>query len=167
MVFFLDEFAQLGRMVAIEDAISLVRGYGALFWIFVQDLSQLKAVYERWNTFVANSAKQFFGTADYDTAKYVSDSMGHTTIQFLTANESQNQGSNHGFSGGSWSSGNSQGESQQMLGRPLLTPDEIMRLGSDQPLVLIQGEPPYRLNRLSYLTDPQYVGHYDASPYHV
>ena len=55
VVFFLDEFAQLGRLVAIEDAISLVRGYGALFWIFVQDLSQLKAVYERWNTFLAIS----------------------------------------------------------------------------------------------------------------
>ena len=30
VVFMLDEFAQLGRMAAVEDAIPLVRGYGAL-----------------------------------------------------------------------------------------------------------------------------------------
>ena len=31
VVFMLDEFAQLGRMAAVEDAIPLVRGYGAAF----------------------------------------------------------------------------------------------------------------------------------------
>ena len=84
VAFFLDEFAQLGHMSAIEDGISLVRGYGAAFWIFVQDLSQLKAVYPKWQTFLANAAKQFFGTADYDTAKYLSDSLGQTTVEFET-----------------------------------------------------------------------------------
>jgi type IV secretion system protein VirD4 len=43
--FYLDEFGQLGRMDRLADAITLLRGYGAQLWIFVQDLSQLKAVY--------------------------------------------------------------------------------------------------------------------------
>jgi len=34
VLFLLDEFAQLGYMQQIEDAVSLVRGYGAQFWIF-------------------------------------------------------------------------------------------------------------------------------------
>jgi type IV secretion system protein VirD4 len=55
VAFLLDEFAQLGRMQAVEDAISLVRGYGAAFWLFVQDLSQLKAIYPKWQTFLANT----------------------------------------------------------------------------------------------------------------
>src|ERR1019366_6327659 len=65
--FFLDEFGQLGRMDRLADSITLLRGYGAQLWVFVQDLSQLKAVYPRWQSFLASTSQQFFGTADYDT----------------------------------------------------------------------------------------------------
>ena len=60
-------------MDSLADNITMLRGYGAQFWLFVQDLSQLKAVYPRWQSFLANTTQQFFGTADYDTAKYLSD----------------------------------------------------------------------------------------------
>lgn len=157
VVFLLDEFAQLGRMQAVEDAISLVRGYGAAFWLFVQDLSQLKGVYPKWQTFLANSAKQFFGTADFDTAKFISDSLGKRTVEFHTEGSSAS-------TGGKGSSGSS--DSQQFTGRELLTPDEVMRLPPDRPLVFINGEAPHVLQRLNYLTDPEYQGLYDHNPYH-
>lgn len=48
VAFFLDEFGQLGRMDRLADSVTLLRGYGAQLWLFVQDLSQLKAVYPRW-----------------------------------------------------------------------------------------------------------------------
>ena len=51
-------------------------------WLFVQDLSQLKAVYPRWQSFMANAIRQFFGTADYDTARTIGDSLGQHTISF-------------------------------------------------------------------------------------
>ena len=158
VLFLLYEFAQLGRMPAIEDAISLVRGYGARFWLFVQDLSQLKGVYPKWQTFLANSAKQFFGTADFETAKYVSDMLGQTTITFQTSGDS----SSASMQGGSSSSSTS----EQFLARSLLTPDEVMRFGSERPIVLIQGERPYALTRINYLTDPEYVGLADSNPFH-
>jgi len=41
-------------MDRLADSITLLRGYGAQFWVFVQDLSQLKAVYPRWQSFLAN-----------------------------------------------------------------------------------------------------------------
>lgn len=165
VAFFLDEFAQLGRMAVVEDSISLVRGYGAVFWIFVQDLSQLKGVYPKWGTFLANSAKQFYGTADFDTAKYISDSLGQGTIEFETQNAGRNSGSGVSGGGGSLNKGSSSGQSQQFTGRALLTPDEVMRLGAE-PIVMINGEPPYLLGRLSYLTDPKYKDQFDANPYH-
>jgi type IV secretion system protein VirD4 len=159
--FFLDEFGQLGRMDRLADSITLLRGYGAQLWVFVQDLSQLKAVYPRWQSFLANTSQQFFGTADYDTARYLSGALGQQTIRFETAGSSF---SDQGFAQpGSASS--STGEHFQ--GRPLLTPDEIMRLGPGKPIVLIAGEPPYRLDRLSYLTDPVYAGRFDANPMHT
>ena len=60
VAFFLDEFGQLGRMDSLADNITILRGYGAQLWLFVQDLSQLKAVYPRWQSFMANTTQQFF-----------------------------------------------------------------------------------------------------------
>ena len=164
--FVLDEFAQLGHMRAIEDNISLTRGYGLAFWVFLQDLSQLKGVYPKWQTFMANSAKVFFGCDDYDTAKYVSDSLGKSTIEFETENSGRNTGSGLSAGGGSMNRGKSSGTSQQFAGRELLTPDEVMRLGPEKPIVLVKGEYPYLLDRLNYLVDPEYRGRFDANPYH-
>ncbi len=73
VAFFLDEFGQLGRLDALVDGLTLMRGYGVQLWLFVQDLSQLKAVYPRWQSFLANTSQQYFGTADYDTAHYISN----------------------------------------------------------------------------------------------
>lgn len=161
VVFLLDEFAQLGRMKSVEDAISLVRGYGAAFWLFVQDLSQLKAVYPKWQTFLANSAKQFFGTDDFDTAKFISESLGKKTIEYAT--ESQNAGTSMGQN---MSRNDGSGVSQQIAGRELLTPDEVMRLPPTSAIVLVRGEAPYMVERLNYLRDPEYAGQFDANPYH-
>lgn len=166
VVFLLDEFGQLGYMKAIEDAVSLLRGYGLSFWVFIQDLSQLKGIYPKWQTFLANSAKTFYGTDDYDTAKYISDSLGQSTIEFETRNEGNNKGSGLSGGGGSMNRGKSDGISQQFTGRSLLTPDEVMRLGPERPIVLLNGEYPYLLTRLNYLTDAEYVGKADANPYH-
>jgi type IV secretory pathway TraG/TraD family ATPase VirD4 len=168
VAFLLDEFGQLGYMKVIEDAVSLLRGYGMSFWVFIQDLSQLKGVYPKWQTFLANSCKTFFGVDDYDTAKYVSDSLGQTTIEYQTRSEGENSGSSGAFlAGKSYSAGESAGKSQQLTGRSLLTPDEVMRLGPEKPIVITKGEYPYQLRRLNYLTDKEYFGLYDQNPYHI
>ena len=166
VAFLLDEFGQLGYMKQIEDAVSLLRGYGLAFWVFIQDLSQLKGTYPKWQTFLANSAKSFFGTDDYDTAKYISDSLGKATIEFETENTGKNSGSGLSGGGGSMNRGKSTGTSQQFTGRELLTPDEVMRLGPEHPIVLVRGERPYLLGRLNYLADSEYAGRFDANPYH-
>ena len=166
VAFLLDEFGQLGYMKQIEDSVSLLRGYGLAFWVFIQDLSQLKGTYPKWQTFLANSAKSFFGTDDYDTAKYISDSLGKSTIEFETENTGKNSGSGLSGGGGSMNRGKSTGTSQQFTGRELLTPDEVMHLGPEHPIVLVRGERPYLLDRLNYLTDAEYAGRFDANPYH-
>ena len=166
VVFLLDEFAQLGYMKSIEDAVSLLRGYGLAFWVFLQDLSQIKETYPRWQTFLANSAKVFYGTADFETAKYVSDTLGQTTIEYETTNRGKNTGSGVSGGGGSLNKGSSSGSSQQLAGRALLTPDEVMLLGPERPIVLLKGEHPYILDRLAYYKDPEYVGLFDPNPYH-
>jgi type IV secretion system protein VirD4 len=160
VAFFLDEFGQLGRIDALVDNITLLRGYGAQLWLFVQDVSQLKAVYPRWQSFLANTTQQYFGTADYDTAHYISNALGHSTISFETINRSQHtsQALKPGTS--------TAGSGEHRHGRPLLTPDEIMRLGPARPIVMIAGEPPYLFDRLDYRTDPAFAGRFDPNPMH-
>ncbi|HEY1414202.1 MAG TPA: type IV secretory system conjugative DNA transfer family protein, partial [Rhodopila sp.] len=156
VAFFLDEFGQLGRMDSLADTITILRGYGVQFWLFVQDLSQLKAVYPRWQSFLANTTQQFFGTADYDTAKYISDALGQFTIRYQTTNRSSQTGG----------PGGSTGTGEHLQGRFLLTPDEVMRLGPAKPIVMISGEAPYLLDRLNYLTDAPYARRFAENPMH-
>ncbi|MBT0177979.1 type IV secretory system conjugative DNA transfer family protein, partial [Listeria seeligeri] len=100
----------------------------------------------------------------YDTAKYISDSLGKATIEFETENSGKNSGTGISGGGGSLNRGKSSGTSQQFAGRELLTPDEVMRLGPEKPIVLVRGERPYLLDRLNYLTDAEYAGLFDPNP---
>lgn len=164
VLFLLDEFAQLGRMTVIENALPIIRGYGGVFWFILQNISQLKTNYpNNWESFIANSgAKQFFGTADYETAKYISDTLGKTTVEYQT--NSSNSGSSFG-QGMSVNSGD--GTSQQFTGRDLMTADEVLKLPADQVIVMLsgKGEAPYLLNRITYYRDAEYAGRFDPNPY--
>jgi type IV secretion system protein VirD4 len=105
---------------------------------------------------MANSTRQFFGTADYHTARYIADALGQHTIRVRSTGRS--------YQYGRGTASSSQGEHPH--GRPLLTPDEVMRLGAAQPIVMAAGEPPYLLDRINYLTDAPYAGRFDPNPMH-
>lgn len=145
VLFLLDEFAQLGKMTIFESSVSLVAGYGAVLWFFIQDLSQLKGVYDKWQTFLANSTRQFFGCTDFDTAKYISDSLGSFTETIYGADTGS--------------------ETDSFISRKLLNPDEVMKLSPQRPIVFMQGESPFQLDRLAYFKEPEYKGLFDANPY--
>jgi len=159
VLFLLDEMASLGRFSSIEEGISILRGYDVCLWLLIQDLSQLEAVYPKWRSFLANSALQFFGTQDQQTAKYISEALGMETIQV----QSTNQGSSSGPGGGSSSSGTS----IQNHGRALMMPDEVRRLASSKVIVLEQGKSPQILTRLDYLRDEEFKGYFDENPMYL
>jgi type IV secretory pathway TraG/TraD family ATPase VirD4 len=76
-LFLFDELPQLGYMRIVEDAISIARGANIRLWLLAQDLSQLRNVYPRWETLIANSrAQMFFRPNDLGTAQYISDLLG-------------------------------------------------------------------------------------------
>lgn len=154
VVFLLDEFAQLGTMQALLDGISIVRGYGAAFWLIIQNLQQLRAAYpDSWETFFANSTKHFFGVDDFQTAKYFSDMIGSGTINYKTRGD--NYGKNH-----------SNSINEHISGRLLLTPDEIMNMGKKACLVLTRGERPHKLMRVVYYEDANFASKAAPNPYY-
>jgi type IV secretion system protein VirD4 len=63
--------------------------------------------------------------------------------------------------------GQSVSQGAHLQGRVLLTPDEVLRLGPEKPIVLPSGETPYLLERINYLTDRPYAGRFDENPMHA
>ena len=161
-LFLIDEFAQLGHFDQMEDAISILRGYGGHLWLFVQDLSQLKAVYSKWETFLSNSVLQVFGTQDVFTAKYISDALGKSTIEYATETTSSGSSDVPGKFGKSTTKSTSSGV--QRVARDLMTPDEVRRLGSGNVIAFEQGFAPVKLWQVDYREDEEYKGLYDRNP---
>lgn len=153
VLFLLDEFANLGRMNPVQRAVSLLAGYGASIWMFLQDLSQLKGTYpEKWGTFLANAdVLQAFGTNDYDTARYLSDLTGDTTIYVASENQSLSR------SRGKYTSrGQTSAQTFTEKARKLLLPDEVRRMDATKQLLFVKGMAPIRCSKINYLNDPEF-----------
>jgi type IV secretion system protein VirD4 len=139
----LDEFPQLAHMSPIEEGLGYLAGYGVRLWFFVQDMSQLKLHYKcSWQSFMANTeTKCFFGVNDIETAKLVSEMTGTATVEHYSYTDGTSNGSTYG----SYYTQNSQTRSQNSsntlthTSRPLLTPDEVMRMPNDMQLIFIKG----------------------------
>mgnify|MGYP001796792367 CR=1 FL=1 len=144
-LFLLDEFAALGRLEAVERAMGLMAGYGLQLWPILQDMSQLKDLYgDRANTFIANAGvQQVFGVNDFETAKWLSQMIGQETAGFQTD---------------SFKPGDGPSFSNNLTGRDLLTPDEIMQLPPDRQLLRVQGQATAVAQKLRYYADPEFAG---------
>ena len=144
-LFLLDEFAALGRLEAVERAMGLMAGYGLQLWPILQDMSQLKDLYgERAGTFIANAGvQQVFGVNDFETAKWLSQMIGQETAGFQTD---------------SFKPGDGPSFSNNLTGRDLLTPDEIMQLPPERQLLRVQGQATAVAQKLRYYTDPEFAG---------
>lgn len=153
-LFLLDEFAALGRLEAVERAMGLMAGYGLQLWPILQDMSQLKDLYgARANTFVANAGVlQTFGVNDFETAKWLSQSMGKETTGYQTESHKP---------------GDAPSTSYNVTARDLMTPDEIMQIPPHVQLLRVQGKPVIIARKLRYFADREFDGRYlspDAQP---
>ena len=144
-LFLLDEFAALGRLEAVERAMGLMAGYGIQLWPILQDMSQLKDLYgARAGTFIANAGvQQVFGVNDFETAKWLSQSIGQETRAYQSTSHKP---------------GEPDSTTTSVTGRDLLTPDEIMQMLPEAQLLRIQGQPVTVARKLRYYADPEFRG---------
>lgn len=164
VLFLLDEFANLGKMEPITRAYSLLAGYGASLWIFLQNLSQLKNLYrDNWETFIGNSeVLQAFGTNDKFTAEYISNKTGQATVK--TTSTGKTRGSNKSVSSMGLSHGRSKNISE--TDRRLKLPDEVMRLPENELLLFVGSHDPVKAEKIRYYTDKEFEGLYGQNPQH-
>ncbi|TFF37927.1 type IV secretory system conjugative DNA transfer family protein [Mucilaginibacter psychrotolerans] len=123
--FLLDEFAALGYLPEIENALSTYAGFNLTVWAILQSLIQLKGIYgDKWEVFVGNTAvKQYFSVNDNFTADYISTAIGQTS--HITGIKSR-----LGL------------EDPKANARPLVAPDEVRRGSGDAMFVFIGAKPP-------------------------
>jgi type IV secretion system protein VirD4 len=145
LLLLLDEFPSLGRLDFFQTQLAYLAGYGIKAFLIAQSLNQLEAVYGQHNSILDNCHVRMTYTAlDDRTAKRISDLVG-------TATHLKTQRS---FSGGKLF--RNVNESEQELARPLLTPDEILRLPYEDALLFVGGVSPYRARKLMYYLDPRF-----------
>jgi type IV secretion system protein VirD4 len=147
VLYLLDEFAALGRLAPVEQAMGLMAGYGVQLWPILQDLHQLRAIYGRSaGTFLSNAAVlQVFGVNDVETAELIGKAIGKTDAIYSTK---------------SWSEGKTS-TAQHISAVNLINPDEIMRLPADRMILLRQGQRPVRATKLRYHEDAEFKGKFD------
>src|SRR6202050_4449320 len=121
-------------------------GAGGDFALVVQGLSRLKDEYGDAHTdIIGNCAyKWFCNVNDLPSAEFLSKTLGNKTVR--TTNRGENKGSS--FSGGpNPHSSSSEGDniSYGETGRPLLTLDEVLNLGSETAILLAPNTRPHYL----------------------
>jgi type IV secretion system protein VirD4 len=135
VLFVLDEFLSLGPFADFRNAIRTHASAGVRLWFFLQDMGTLEEHYPgtAWHAFLNTSVKQFFGIDDPFTAELVGRYLGNQTVAYRSTQTGGNVSAQMGnwLEDGSAGVSLSTGESIQFLGRPLMTPDEVMALLSD------------------------------------
>jgi len=152
VLFLLDEMAALGRLTMVEHAYGLMAGFGMQLHGIVQDLSQLKRIYgEGYETFISNAGVlQFFGSRDRTTAEYFSALCGVTSVWNLSTALART----FGQSGGRSSHSDTTTETAATVQRRLAYPDELMRLGRNRQLLLVENGDPVLALRRNWFDDP-------------
>jgi type IV secretion system protein VirD4 len=145
----LDEFPALGRLEFFETNLAFMAGYGMRAYLIAQSLNQIAKAYGDNNAILDNCHLRIaFACNDERTAKRISDLLGTATEQ--TAKRS--------FSGRRFTAYLSHiTESVQETARPLLTPGEVMRLSSDEAIVLFATLAPIRAKKLRHFQDANFV----------
>ncbi len=139
----LDEFASLGRMHILANAITTLRSYGGRVMIVVQSLGALREHYgqDGAGNLLANCRLQLFmAPADADTPDYISRAIGDTTRKVRST---------------SWTRGRLEGKNVQEReeGVRLIRPEELRQLDADHLVMLLQNSRPARLRKVRYYED--------------
>ena len=129
--FLMDEFANVSLPDDFDKILSVMRSRSVSVSIILQNLAQLKALFEKqWESIVGNCDEFLdLGGNEQSTHKYVSELLGKSTIDTNTYGKSEGRS-------GSYST------NYQISGRELLTPDEVRMLDNRYAILFIRGERP-------------------------
>lgn len=129
--FLMDEFANVSLPDDFDKILSVMRSRGVSVSIILQNLAQLKALFDKqWESIIGNCDEfLYLGGNEQSTHKYVSELLGKETIDTNTYGKSSGRSGNYSTN-------------YQISGRELLTPDEVRMLDNQYAILFIRGERP-------------------------
>lgn len=129
--FCMDEFANISLPDDFDKILSVMRSRGVSVSIIIQNMAQLKALFEKqWESIVGNCDEfLYLGGNEQSTHKYVSELLGKETIDTNTYGKSMGRNGNYSTN-------------YQITGRELMTPDEVRMLDNKYCILFIRGERP-------------------------
>ena len=139
----MDEFANVSLPDDFANILSVMRSREVSVSIILQNLSQLKALFEKqWESIVGNCDEfLYLGGNEQSTHKFVSELMGRASINIDTY-------------GKSYGNSKSYSTNYQLGGRELMTADEVRMLDNKYAILFIRGERPVKDFKYNILKHP-------------
>ena len=149
--FLMDEFSNVSLPDDFDKILSVMRSRNVFVSISLQNIAQLKALYEKqWESIIGNCDEfVFLGGNEQSTHKYVSELMGKETLDTNTYGKSSGRSGNYSTN-------------YQTTGRELMTPDEVRMLDNRFALLFIRGERPVRDDKYEIMRHPNVKGTTDG-----
>ena len=161
LLFLIDEFPSLKRMEIFADALSYMAGFGLKAYLITQDIRQIVDEYGPNESIVSNcQVRVAFAPNQYETAELLSKMTGIQTIKKASFT----------FSGSRMSPmADHVNQSVVEIERPLMTPDEVLRLrpprkkgtgenekivAAGDMLIFVSGHFPIYGKQMLYFFDP-------------
>lgn len=141
--FVMDEFANVSLPDDFDKILSVMRSREVSVSIILQNLAQLKALFEKqWESVVGNCDEfLYLGGNEQSTHKYVAELLGKETIDTNT------YGKSTGWSG-------NYSTNYQITGRELLDAAEVRMLDNQNAILFIRGEKPILDEKYDILKHP-------------
>jgi type IV secretion system protein VirD4 len=148
----LDEFAALGRIPIIAEAISYLPGYNVRVVLVIQTPAQLREIYggNAAETMMKSlAARIVFAAKDFADAREISDELGFSTVKVKTLSKPL-----FDLSDARGRKSRSQSVSEQR--RSLLLPQEVKELGQEHAIIFYEGLRPIRCRKVRYFEDARF-----------
>jgi type IV secretion system protein VirD4 len=161
ILFLLDEAGHLGHMQILEDAVTLMRGYGIRLLFCFQSIGQVSEAFgERASRFLDNIGTQLYmGVNAYESAEAISKRSGDATLLVQSLNDAKSfSRPSGGFSKDAQhgSVSDSRSLNYAEMGRPLFRPDEVLRLSEEVGLLFHRNLPVIPIKLLRYYKEREF-----------
>ena len=141
----LDEFANCGKIPEFDKVLATCRKFEISAVIILQNLSQLKRLYEKsWEELPGNCDTMIYlGGKDQFTNEYLSKELGKETIDQQSINQTKGKQGSSSYN-------------NAILGRELATIDELSTMDNNDCIVMVRGLHPFMTAKFDIINHPRY-----------
>ncbi len=160
VLFMLDEAEALGGLPALQEALIRGRSGGVRLLLVYQSESQVRAAFRDQPSLIQDncSTHVHIGAADLEDAEKTSKKLGEWTQAVESGGDNDSTGWQEGgmnsHDGRQQNRGSSRNWSVQA--RPLLKPDEVLRLSDDYIIAFFRGKSPLLARKIRWFSDPDF-----------